>query len=96
MIHPNRESEPDSRVKFAKHRRCRAEQLPAGGRRKPLIRLDSAKEIEGFNLDFVAPDLEFVAPGLDFVANNLDFLAGNLEILHRAYAAARIERMLSA
>jgi hypothetical protein len=36
------------------------------GRRKLLIRLDSAKEIQGFYLDFVAPDLDFVAPGLDF------------------------------
>jgi hypothetical protein len=45
-----------------------------GGRRNPLKRLNSAKEMEGFDLDFVAPDLEFVAPGLDFVARNLDFL----------------------
>ncbi len=28
---------------------------------------------EGFNLDFVPPDLEFVPPGLDFVPKNLDF-----------------------
>jgi hypothetical protein len=41
-----------------------------------LKRLDSAKEIEGLDLDFVAPDLDFVASGLDFVAENLDFLVG--------------------
>ena len=40
-----------------------------GGRRKSLKRLDSAKEIEGFNLDFVPP-------GLDFLPKNLDFLPG--------------------
>ena len=44
-----------------------------GGRRKSLKRLHSAKESEGFNLDFVPPDLEFVPPGLDFVPKNLDF-----------------------
>jgi hypothetical protein len=46
-----------------------------------LIRLDSAKEIQGLNLDFVALDLEFVASGLDFVA-------GSLEILHCAGGSA--------
>jgi hypothetical protein len=45
-----------------------------GGRRKSLKRLKSAKESEGFNLDFVPLDLEFVPPGLDFVPKNLDFL----------------------
>jgi len=55
MIHPNRESEPDSRVKFAKHRRCRAEQLRLGGRRKPLKRLDSDKEIKVNSFDFLWP-----------------------------------------
>jgi hypothetical protein len=40
-----------------------------------LIRLDSAKEIQGFYLDFVALDLESIAPGLDFAAKNLDFVA---------------------
>jgi hypothetical protein len=39
-----------------------------------LKRLDSAKELRHFNLDFVPPDLEFVPPGFDFVPNNLDFL----------------------
>jgi hypothetical protein len=48
-----------------------------GGRRKPLKRLDSEKEIQGLYLDFVAPDLDFVASGLDLVA-------GNLENHHRA------------
>jgi hypothetical protein len=48
-----------------------------GGRRNPLIKLDSAKEMQGFHLDFVVPDLGFVAPGLDFVPVDL-------EILHRA------------
>jgi hypothetical protein len=58
-----------------------------GGRRNPLIRLNSAKEMQGFNLDFVALDLEIVAPGLVFVAKNLDFLA-DLEILHPVCASA--------
>jgi hypothetical protein len=40
--------------------------------------------MQGFDLDFVAPDLEFVVSGLDFVSRNLDFLSGDLEILHRA------------
>jgi hypothetical protein len=44
------------------------------GRRKLLKRLNSAKELRHFNLDFVPPDLEFVPPGLDFVPKNLDFL----------------------
>jgi hypothetical protein len=51
-----------------------------------LIRLDSAKEMEGFNLDFVALDLDFVAPGLDFVANNLGFVPADLDFHHRAGA----------
>jgi hypothetical protein len=46
-----------------------------------LIRLDSAKENQALNLDFVAPDLDFVASGLDFVARDL-------EIRHRAFASA--------
>jgi hypothetical protein len=49
-----------------------------------LIRRESAKEIQGFNLDFVPADLEFVPSGLDFVPKNLDFVPADLEILHRA------------
>jgi len=45
MIHPNRESEPDSRVKFAKHRRCRAEQLRWKWRRKSLESLKTASDM---------------------------------------------------
>src|SRR5271166_3299509 len=45
-----------------------------GGRCKALKRLNSAKELRGFNLDFVPPDLEFVPSGLDFLPKNLDFL----------------------
>ena len=45
-----------------------------GGQRKSLKRLNSAKELRHFNLDFVPPDLEFVPSGLDFVPKNLDFL----------------------
>jgi hypothetical protein len=33
-----------------------------GGRRKSLIRLDSAKEMEGFNLDFLPVFLGFPSP----------------------------------
>jgi hypothetical protein len=49
-----------------------------------LKRRDSAKEIKGFYLDFVALDLEIVAPGLDFVVKNLDFGAEDLDFHHRA------------
>ena len=45
-----------------------------GGHRKFLKRLNSAKESEHFDLDFVPADLEFVPPGLDFVPFGLDFL----------------------
>jgi hypothetical protein len=41
-----------------------------------LKRLDSAKEIERLNLDFLPPDLEFLPSGLDFLPKNLDFLPG--------------------
>jgi hypothetical protein len=43
-----------------------------GGRRKSLIRLDSAKEIQGFYLDFVAENLEFLVLGFDFLALGLE------------------------
>jgi hypothetical protein len=52
-----------------------------GGRRKSLIRLVSAKEIQGFNLDFLPENL-------DFLPKNLDSLPGNLEILRCAGASA--------
>jgi hypothetical protein len=44
-----------------------------GGQRKSLKRLDSAKESEDFDLDFVPPDLEFVPPGLGFRSEKFGF-----------------------
>jgi hypothetical protein len=51
-----------------------------------LKRLDSAKEIQGFELDFPSARLDFPTAGLDFPSENLDCLAGDLEILHGADA----------
>jgi hypothetical protein len=56
---------------------ARKKEKGRGGRRNPLIRLDSAKEIQGFDLDFIPPDL-------DFVPTSLDFAPENLEILHHS------------
>jgi hypothetical protein len=53
-----------------------------GGRRKSLIRPDSAKEMEGFNLDFLPIGLGF--PSEEVWIS----FRGNLEILHRAGASA--------
>jgi hypothetical protein len=44
-----------------------------------LIRLDSAKEIQGFYLDFVALDLDFVVPGFDFLALGLEIRRGLIQ-----------------
>ena len=61
-----------------------------GGQRKSLKRLNSAKESEAFNLDFVPPDLEFSHPAW--------ISSGNLDFLHPAghsWAATRGERRVA-
>jgi hypothetical protein len=48
-----------------------------GGRRNPLIRLDSAKEMRDLNLDFLPPDLELLPIRLGFRSEKFGFRSGS-------------------
>jgi len=52
-----------------------------GGQRKSLKRLNSAKEIQGFELDFFGSIWNLLRPAWFSFPKNLDFLLGDLEIV---------------
>src|SRR6516225_5854516 len=68
-MNPGRPRDAYSAVAFAagiglERKKC------SRGQRKSLKRLDSAKGIRGFELDFPSTRLDFPSPGLDFPSEN--------------------------